>query len=67
MPRKTILVAVGGAALFCAVSAASLAILPSPHSALHYMLAGTLATAVLLAVALVYYSAVRLAARKKRS
>jgi hypothetical protein len=49
--RKAILLA-GGALAFAGLAELSLGVLPAPHQPFHYLLAGTLATAVTLAALL---------------
>ncbi|MGA3099101.1 MAG: hypothetical protein ABSF25_21805 [Bryobacteraceae bacterium] len=53
--RNAVLLA-GGALAFTGLAELSLGILPAPHEPFHYLLAGTLATAVTLAAMLVLAS-----------
>jgi hypothetical protein len=51
-PTRNAILLAGGALAFAGLAGLSLWILPAPHQPLHYLLAGTLATAVTLAALL---------------
>jgi len=53
-PTRNAILLTGGALAFAALAGLTLWILPAPHQPLHYLLAGTLATAVTLAALLTW-------------